>query len=81
MKQTLLIFLINFQLLTSQMYVTSPVAKFLKEPSASSEGILIPKGNRCLYITTFENIVNENKLNLTDKEKIKYEELKRNECK
>ena len=27
------------------MYVTSPVAKLLKEPSASSEGILIPKGN------------------------------------
>lgn len=41
----------------------------------------LPEANRCLYITTFENIVNENKLNLTDKEKIKYEELKRNECK
>jgi len=45
MKQTLLILLINFQLFASPMYVTSPVAKLLKVPSASSEGILIPKGN------------------------------------
>ena len=41
----LIIAMINFQLLAAPMYVTSPVAKLLKEPSASSEGILIPKGN------------------------------------
>ena len=45
MKKKILIFLINFQLLAAPMHVTSPVAKLLKEPSASSEGILIPKGN------------------------------------
>jgi beta-barrel assembly-enhancing protease len=45
MKKKILIFLINFQILALPMYVTSPVAKLLKEPSASSEGILIPKGN------------------------------------
>ena len=45
MKKKILIFLINFQLLALPMYVTSPVAKLLKEPSASSEGVLIPKGN------------------------------------
>ena len=43
MKKLLL--LINFQLFALPMYVTSPVAKLLKEPYASSEGILIPKGN------------------------------------
>jgi beta-barrel assembly-enhancing protease len=45
MKKKILIFLINFQLFASPMYVTSPVAKLLKEPSASSEGLLISKGN------------------------------------
>lgn len=44
MKKVVLL-LINFQLFALPMYVTSPVAKLLKEPSASSEGILIPKGN------------------------------------
>jgi hypothetical protein len=45
MKKKILILLINFQLFASPMYVTSPVAKLLKEPSAGSEGTLIPKGN------------------------------------
>ena len=44
MKKVVLL-LINFQLFALPMYVTSPVAKLLKEPSASSEGTLIPKGN------------------------------------
>ena len=45
MKKKILILLINFQLLAAPMYVTSPVAKLLKEPSAGAEGQLIPKGN------------------------------------
>jgi hypothetical protein len=40
----------------------------------------MPETNRCLYINTFINIVNKNKLTLSDKEKIKYDEIVNKEC-
>lgn len=41
----LIILLINFQLLAVPMYITSPVAKLLKEPSISADGIILAKGS------------------------------------
>jgi len=45
MKKIILFLSISFSLLASPMYVTSPVAKLLKEPSASSDGTLLQKGS------------------------------------
>jgi hypothetical protein len=41
----------------------------------------LPETNRCTYINVFINIVNKNKLTLSDKEKIKYDEIVKMECK
>lgn len=40
----------------------------------------LPNTNKCSYIKIFESIVIENKLILTDIEKIKYSEIKKREC-
>lgn len=44
MKKKIILILINVQLLAAPMYVTSPVAKLLKEPSASADGQILTKG-------------------------------------
>ena len=41
----------------------------------------MPETNRCLYINTFIDIVNKNKLFLSEIEKNKYESIKKQECK
>lgn len=41
----------------------------------------LPETNRCQYIKTFEMIVQQNRLTLSEIEKRKYDELKKKECK
>ena len=40
----------------------------------------LPEINRCFYIITFQNIVKQNKLILSEIEKNKYEQIKKREC-